>query len=212
RRVIANGVSWARPAVTDREVPFLDRYQTDWFLTGSGGQGLGDAEAAGKGAGARPAPRPSRSSSAAPAAWGAPGSPRCSARRRPGGAARGGSGGGRLRPARRSPVPVAVFGAGGLARAWISTVLGSAARRLVGVADVLDGAAARAVAEVGPAALRESVATGTDGVEVARRAGAEAVLDVTIPAAHHAVTAAALHAGYPALGEPPRAAAVGEAV
>jgi len=50
RRVIANGVRWACPAVTDREVPFLDRYETDWFLTGASGQGVGDAEAAGKGA------------------------------------------------------------------------------------------------------------------------------------------------------------------
>lgn len=50
RRVIANGVSWARPAVPDRTVPFLDRYPTDWFLTGEGGQGVGDAEAAGKSA------------------------------------------------------------------------------------------------------------------------------------------------------------------
>ena len=50
RRVIANGVSWARPAVPDRTVPFLDRYPTDWFLTGESGQGVGDAEAAGKSA------------------------------------------------------------------------------------------------------------------------------------------------------------------
>ena len=48
--MIANGVRWARPAVADREVPFLDRYETDWFLTGASGQGVGDAEAAGKGA------------------------------------------------------------------------------------------------------------------------------------------------------------------
>ncbi|GAA1283718.1 MULTISPECIES: ThuA domain-containing protein [Brachybacterium] len=48
RRVIANGVDWARPAAGDREVPFLDRYETDWFLTGASGQGVGDAEAAGK--------------------------------------------------------------------------------------------------------------------------------------------------------------------
>ena len=48
RRVIANGVRWARPAVADREAPFLDRFETDWFLTGATGQGVGDAEAAGK--------------------------------------------------------------------------------------------------------------------------------------------------------------------
>src|SRR5699024_4154692 len=43
-------------------------------------------------------------------------------------------------------------------------------------------------------------------------AGAEAVIDVTIPAAHHAVTADALHAGYPVLGEKPCAATLAEAV
>src|SRR5699024_2975142 len=132
--------------------------------------------------------------------------------RRPGARRRGGSGEGRMSPARPAPVPVVVIGAGGMGRARISTVLGSEAARLVGVADVLDGAAALAVAEVVPAALRESVATGTDGVEVAQRAGAEAVIDVTIPAAHHAVTADALHAGYPVLGEKPCAATLAEAV
>ena len=50
RRVIANGVAWARSAVAERAIPFLDRYPTDWFLTGAGGQGVGDAEAAGKSA------------------------------------------------------------------------------------------------------------------------------------------------------------------
>ena len=49
RRVIANSVRWARPAVADREVPFLDRYETEWFSTGAVGQGVGDAAAAGKG-------------------------------------------------------------------------------------------------------------------------------------------------------------------
>lgn len=49
RRVIANGVDWARPAVTDRSLRVLDRFPTDWFLTGESGQGVGDAGAAGKG-------------------------------------------------------------------------------------------------------------------------------------------------------------------
>lgn len=48
RRVIANGVSWARPAAADREIPVLDRFETEWFVKGTGGQGVGDAEAAGK--------------------------------------------------------------------------------------------------------------------------------------------------------------------
>src|SRR5699024_12702562 len=50
RRVIANGVRWARPVVADRQMPFLDRYETEWFTKGTGGQGLGDNEAAGKNA------------------------------------------------------------------------------------------------------------------------------------------------------------------
>jgi len=115
-------------------------------------------------------------------------------------------------PDRAPAVPVVVVGAGGMGRAWISTVLGNDAARLVGVADVLAGAAERAVTEIVPEARRVGIATGTDALEVARRSGAEAVIDVTIPAAHHAVTADALHAGYPVLGEKPCAATLAEAV
>jgi predicted dehydrogenase len=99
-----------------------------------------------------------------------------------------------------------------MGRAWIRTVLASEAARLVGVVDVLEGAAERAVAEVVPAAERSAVATGTALLEVAARSGAEAVIDVTIPAAHHQVTAEALHAGLPVLGEKPCAATLAEAV
>src|SRR5690625_1118541 len=45
RRVISNGVQWTRPVVADRQMPFLDRYETEWFTKGTGGQGLGDNEA-----------------------------------------------------------------------------------------------------------------------------------------------------------------------
>src|SRR5699024_8981281 len=119
---------------------------------------------------------------------------------------------GRMNAAAPDPVPVVVIGAGGMGRTWISTVLGNPAAHLVGVADVAGGAAERAVAELVPPDLRGHVVTGTDGIEVARRAGAEAVIDVTIHAAHHAVTAAALHAGYPVLGEKPCAATLAEAL
>ncbi|MCI9889451.1 ThuA domain-containing protein [Micrococcales bacterium 31B] len=47
RHVIANGVEWARPE-RERELPVLDRFETEWFVTGAGGQGVGDAEAKGK--------------------------------------------------------------------------------------------------------------------------------------------------------------------
>lgn len=109
-------------------------------------------------------------------------------------------------------VPVVVVGAGGMGRAWIRTVLDSEAARLVGVVDVIDGAAERAVQEVVPEAGRAGIEVGTELLEVAARSGAEAVIDVTIPAAHHQVTADALHAGYPVLGEKPCAATLAEAV
>ncbi|WP_193117496.1 Gfo/Idh/MocA family protein [Brachybacterium tyrofermentans] len=114
--------------------------------------------------------------------------------------------------AAQTPVKVVVVGAGGMGRAWIGTVLRSADAQLVGVVDVIDGAARSAVQEVVPADLRTGIATGTDTVTVAREAGAEAVIDVTIPAAHHAVTADSLHAGFPVLGEKPCAATLAEAV
>ncbi|GAA1484767.1 Gfo/Idh/MocA family protein [Brachybacterium fresconis] len=110
------------------------------------------------------------------------------------------------------PVPVVVVGAGGMGKTWIRTVLSSDAAVLVGVIDVIDGAAERAVADLVPEDRRAVVRTGTDAVTVARQASAEAVIDVTIPAAHHAVTADALHAGYPVLGEKPCAATLAEAV
>ena len=110
------------------------------------------------------------------------------------------------------PVKVVVVGAGGMGRAWISTVLGFPHAHLVGVADVIDGAAARAVEDVVPEERRGAVATGTDAVTVAQQAGAEAIIDVTIPAAHHAVTSDALHAGLPVLGEKPCAATLAESV
>src|SRR5699024_2370200 len=84
--------------------------------------------------------------------------------------------------------------------------------RLGGVSGRPDGAAARAVEEEVPEARREAGAPGIDAVTVAQQAGAEAIIDVTIPAAHHAVTSDALHAGLPVLGEKPCAATLAEAV
>ena len=115
-------------------------------------------------------------------------------------------------PGEDALVPVVVVGAGGMGKAWISTVLRSDTARLVGVVDVIDGAAAKAVAEVVPTTEQAGIATGTDTLDVAQRAQAEAVIDVTIPAAHHPVTADALHAGLPVLGEKPCAATLAEAV
>ena len=88
------------------------------------------------------------------------------------------------------PLRLVVIGAGGMGRAWLETISRSSEAVLAGVAD-LDLAAAQAAAD----AYGPSVVTGTDAVEVARRSGAHAVVDVTVPEAHHAVTTAALVAG-----------------
>ncbi|MGP9537262.1 Gfo/Idh/MocA family protein [Brachybacterium sp. AOP43-C2-M15] len=111
------------------------------------------------------------------------------------------------------PVPVVVVGAGGMGRSWMHVVLDSDCARLVGVADVLPGAAERALAEaVEDPRRRGGIVVGTEGTDVALASGAEAIIDVTIPEAHHAVTAAALGAGLAVLGEKPCAATLAEAV
>ncbi|PWH07172.1 oxidoreductase [Brachybacterium endophyticum] len=109
-------------------------------------------------------------------------------------------------------LPVVVVGAGGMGRAWIATVLRSRSARLVGVVDVVDGAAASALADLVPEESQADVRTGTDMLQVARAAGAAAIIDVTIPEAHHPVTADALHAGLPVLGEKPCAATLTQAL
>ncbi|MFC0674629.1 Gfo/Idh/MocA family protein [Brachybacterium hainanense] len=112
----------------------------------------------------------------------------------------------------REPLPVLVVGAGGMGRAWIGTVLRSDAAVLAGVVDVVPGAAQRAIDDVVPESGRPGVAAGTDLLALIATTGARAVIDVTVPAAHHPVTAAALEAGLPVLGEKPCAATLAEAL
>lgn len=93
-----------------------------------------------------------------------------------------------------------LVGAGLMGRAWIGAIDRSADAELVGLVD-LD----RTVAEEALALRPEptDVVLGADAVEVAREAGADAVVDVTVPAAHLAVNLAALDAGFPVLCEKP---------
>jgi predicted dehydrogenase len=106
------------------------------------------------------------------------------------------------------PLRVVVAGAGNMGRAWLATVTASPEVELVGVAD-LDLAAARgAVAAAG----RADLPVGTDAVALAQQTGAQALINVTIPEAHHSVTTAALFAGLPVLGEKPVAERVSRAL
>jgi predicted dehydrogenase len=98
---------------------------------------------------------------------------------------------------------VLVVGAGSMGRAWLAAVSESSDVQLAGVVD-LDLVAARSAAR--------DVPVGTDVVALAAQTGAQAVINVTVPAAHHAVTTAALFAGLPVLGEKPVADTVAQAL
>jgi predicted dehydrogenase len=99
------------------------------------------------------------------------------------------------------PLPVVAVGAGAMGRAWLRTLEASAEVQLVGIVDLDTSAAERAAAELG----RTDLPIGTDAVALAAQTGAGAVVDVTVPVAHHPVTTAALLAGLPVLGEKPAA-------
>ncbi|MEZ0164830.1 Gfo/Idh/MocA family protein [Kineococcus sp. LSe6-4] len=104
-----------------------------------------------------------------------------------------------------------LVGAGGMGRAWLGTILRDPEAELAGVVDLDLDVARAALAEVEGGAAAD-VPVGQDVVEVARRVGADAVVNVTVPQAHHPVTTAALFAGFPVLGEKPVASTVAQAL
>ncbi|WAH95837.1 Gfo/Idh/MocA family protein [Arthrobacter sp. MMS18-M83] len=103
-----------------------------------------------------------------------------------------------------TPLRVVVVGAGGMGRAWLRTVHESPLVELAGIVD-LDLDAARA----GAAAIGlPDLPVGTGTAQLASDFGAQAVINVTVPVAHHPVTTEALAAGLPVLGEKPVASTV----
>lgn len=103
-----------------------------------------------------------------------------------------------------TPLRVVVVGAGGMGRAWLRTVQESPLVELAGIVD-LDLDAARA----GAAAIGlPDLPVGTGTAQLASDVGAHAVINVTVPVAHHPVTSEALAAGLPVLGEKPVASTV----
>ncbi len=97
---------------------------------------------------------------------------------------------------------VVIVGAGSMGAWWAREVVASDVAELVGVADLQKGAPQRVIDQSG-AADPSAIATGTDGVELARERGADLLINPTVPLAHHPVTVQALHAGIPVLGEKP---------
>lgn len=106
------------------------------------------------------------------------------------------------------PLRVVVVGAGGMGRAWLATVIDSPEVTVTGIAD-LDVALARSAAD---SAGLPGIPVGADAVTLARQTGAQALINVTVPEAHHPVTTAALFAGLPVLGEKPVAENVSRAL
>lgn len=105
-----------------------------------------------------------------------------------------------------APLRLVIVGAGGMGRAWARTVHDDPDTALVGIADLAPAAAIEAAAATG----LPDLPTGTDALELARRTGADALVNATVPEAHHPITMAALAAGLPVLGEKPVAASVTE--
>lgn len=94
-----------------------------------------------------------------------------------------------------------------MGRAWLAAIAAEPAVELVGLVD-LDVDAARAALADGAT----GVVVGTDLAQVAAASGAEAVIDVAVPQAHHPLTTTALFAGLPVLGEKPVAETLPEAL
>ncbi|PZE75704.1 gfo/Idh/MocA family oxidoreductase [Curtobacterium sp. MCBD17_013] len=107
------------------------------------------------------------------------------------------------------PVRILQVGAGGMGQAWLRNVVASADVELVGIVDLVPETA-RAGAELVAAAGGGTVPTGAVLADMVREVRPDAVLDVTIPRAHHPVTTEALFLGLPVLGEKPVAASVAE--
>jgi predicted dehydrogenase len=103
---------------------------------------------------------------------------------------------------------VVLVGAGGMGTAWAATIAASTDAELVGVVDLNLVAAQAAVAKAGV----PGVVTGTDLLEVIAATGADAVVNATVPEAHHPVNVAALFAGLPVLCEKPIAPTVSQAL
>ena len=97
-----------------------------------------------------------------------------------------------------APLRLVQVGAGAMGRAWLDAIARSNDAELVGLVD-LDPS----VAEAALAARGIEVPIAADAVELARRTGADAVVNVTVPSAHLPVNLAALDAGFAVLCEKP---------
>jgi predicted dehydrogenase len=104
-----------------------------------------------------------------------------------------------------APLKVVLVGAGNMGRHWLDVITETPEVELVGLVDLDLELARRAVSERGL-----DIVVGPSVATVAAESGAQAVIDVTVPPAHHAVNTEALFAGLPVLCEKPIAPTVAE--
>jgi predicted dehydrogenase len=106
------------------------------------------------------------------------------------------------------PVRIIQVGAGGMGRVWLQLLIDTPDVDLVGLVDLDTEAARRALAELG----RPDVAVAASLSEIAGSTRAQAVVNVTVPVAHHPVNIEAMFAGLPVLCEKPIAPTVSQAL
>jgi predicted dehydrogenase len=111
-----------------------------------------------------------------------------------------------------SPVRIIQVGAGGMGRVWLQLLIDSPEVELVGLVDLDTEAARRALAELGLPDVTAHIAVAASLSEIAGATRAQAVLNVTVPVAHHPVNVEAMFAGLPVLCEKPIAPTVSQAL
>ena len=106
------------------------------------------------------------------------------------------------------PIRVILVGAGLMGRNWLRVLTASPDVEVVGLVDLDVGLARRVLKE----ADLEQVVAGPSVMDLAGATGAQAVIDVTVPVAHHAINTEALFGGLPVLCEKPIAPTVSQAL
>ena len=97
------------------------------------------------------------------------------------------------------PLRVVLVGAGSMGQQWITAVNQNSEAKLVGIVDVAKEMAEKAKSFSG----QRDVLIGTDFLDVAKKASADVILNVTTPGAHLDVSVRALLNGYQVLTEKP---------
>lgn len=111
-------------------------------------------------------------------------------------------------PDSTAPLRVVFVGAGGMGRAWLGALIENSDVDLVGVVDLNLPLARTSLADLDHA----HVPVGSTVSEIATLTRVDAVVNATVPEAHHAANSEALFAGIPVLCEKPIAPTVAQAM